>query len=179
MQLIVGCRARGASWAGSETLVIPGNRLTIHVYVRIHGRANTRVHIYWFRVGVCMHAAYTGWIRDIANGWSRTRSCGRLLGWKFAASHLDEWAQSRFLSRFLETFERHREQGRPRHGSPSMLQRTPCILKYILTNTKRLDGRARTGTTQLALAQIRRDCSAELPVFVPLICFADYRRPYN
>jgi len=66
-----------------------------------------------------------------------------------------------------------------RHGSPSMSQWTPCILKYIPTNTKRLDGRARTGTTQLALAQIRRDCSAELPVFVPLICFADYRRPYN
>lgn len=38
MQLIVGCRARGASWAGSETLVIPGKRLTIHV------RAYTRTH---------------------------------------------------------------------------------------------------------------------------------------
>lgn len=35
MQLIVGCRARGASWAGSETLVIPGKRLTIHVHAQL------------------------------------------------------------------------------------------------------------------------------------------------
>lgn len=42
MQLIVGCRARGASWAGSETLVIPRKRLTIHV-----------------RVCECMQYAYT------------------------------------------------------------------------------------------------------------------------
>lgn len=43
MQLIVGCRARGASWVGSETLVIPGKRLTIHTYV--HANV-TRLHVY-------------------------------------------------------------------------------------------------------------------------------------
>lgn len=42
MQLIVGCRARGASWVGSETLVIPGKRLTIHV-----------------RAPECVHGTYT------------------------------------------------------------------------------------------------------------------------
>jgi len=49
MQLIVGCRARGASWAGSETLVIPGNRLTIHVH------AHERIHNYWFRIRVYVY----------------------------------------------------------------------------------------------------------------------------
>lgn len=46
MQLIVGCLAWGASWAGSETLVIPGKRLTIHVHAHGHAR------IYRFRIRV-------------------------------------------------------------------------------------------------------------------------------
>jgi hypothetical protein len=149
MQLIVGCRARGASWAGSETLVIPGNRLTIHVYVRIHRHVrDTRVHIYWFRVGVCIYAAYTGWICHIADGWSRIHFCGRLFGWKFAACKTSRRMRHQSLFRFTipgnvratsrtRESDRHHCNGHPVYLNISLRIRRDSTDAHVQDNTTR------------------------------------------
>jgi len=128
MQLIVGCRARGASWAGSETLVIPGNRLTIHIHVRTHAH----VHVYWFRMACVSRCIY--WVNPRHRTVLRATARMKIRG----ARDLDERAQNLSMLESARVTSTSIEANAEIVIVIVIVRWTPCTLKYILTNTKRI-----------------------------------------